>query len=215
MSLKNAGTDNDYVITPDAEAGNIGSIELEKCNISNTRGVVRFNGYTKQTDAVNINDCVINNIGSYGVVNSKITNDNCVKSIKITNSTIANVEADGCIVNAQQNDIAMTFTNSTFWNCGIAGKNFINLNKMNPVPEFESCLLGWDSPIAMKAVSTKKVTCTNTYFTNECTWSNGKIGDAIGAKGTEVFTNPAKNEFYLQDAYVDKYGTAGDPRWIR
>lgn len=109
----------------------------------------------------------------------------------------------------------MTFTNSTFWNCGIAGKNFINLNKKNPVPEFESCLLGWDSPIAMKAVSTKKVTCTNTYFTNECTWSNGKIGDAIGAKGTEVFTNPAKNEFYLQDAYVDKYGTAGDPRWIR
>lgn len=215
MNLKNKGTDADYIISPDAKAGNISSIQFEKCKISNTRGVVRFDKYTKQTDAISIYNCVINNIGSYGIVNSKITNDNCVKSIKITNATIANVEADGCIVNSQQNGIEMAFTSCTFWNCGQGGKNFINLNSKNPVPVFDSCLLGWDSAIAMKAVSTKKVTCTNTYYTSDCTWSNGKIGEDMKAKGSEVFTNPSKNEFYLNDAYKDKYGTAGDPRWVK
>jgi len=72
----------------------INKIQIDKCTIKDTRGVVRFQSITGGTvGEVTINNCQISNIGSYGVFNSKSQSALTLNELNISNTTMNGVAA--------------------------------------------------------------------------------------------------------------------------
>lgn len=219
LNLQNDGTSADYIINQSAGV-TINSIEMEKCTISNTRGVVRAK--TSDKGAINnisISDCIISSIGSYGVVNTKEITNFTVGTITISNSTVYGVNANA-VVNTIQDNVKMIVENCTFNNCTVAAKSFFDINKKSGVTiDLTNVIIGTyynsDGSSTIKGCSVKKtVTATSTIYTGDLKWNSGyEIGEQIDAKSTDLFTDPANGDFTLQSAYRGQYGEYGDPRW--
>ena len=219
LKLRNKGMNDNYVLNISG-GNNINSIEIDKCDISLTRGVIRFQNIssTPKVGKININNCTIDSIGSYGVLNSK-GQTMSIPILNITNSTISTVAASA-IVNVQQADMKMTVDHCTIYNCVQSGKSMFDVNKLTDVTlEMNSCLIGPfnnNDGSTIKGMSVKnQQNIYSTYYTNDQKWNSGyEIGDEISGSSTELWEDPAKGNFTIKSAFKSQYESFGDPRWI-
>lgn len=219
LKLRNKGMSDNYVLNISG-GNNINSIEIDKCDISQTRGVIRFQSISASPTVgkININNCVIDSIGSFGVVNSK-GQTMSIPALNITNSTISTVAASA-LVNVQQANMKMTVDHCTIYNCVQTGKPMFDVNKLTDVTlEMNACLIGPfynADDTTIKGMSVKnQQSVSSTYYTNDLKWNSGyELGDEMSGSSTDLWENPAKGDFTIKNAFKSQYESLGDPRWI-
>lgn len=220
LKLVNNGKTDNYVVNM-AGANNIESIEIEKCEISDTRGVVRFQNISDNCNLgkISINNCVISNVGSYGVINTKGQSKMTIGEINIKNSTITGVEA-GALVNIQQAGLNINVDHCTIYNCVQTAKSMFDINKLTDVNvTISNCLIGpfyAHDDTTIKGVSMKgQQEITNTFYTNDQKWNEGyEIGEEMSVSSTDLWENAANGDFTIKNALKSQYENYGDPRWI-
>lgn len=220
LKLKNKGKSDNYVLNISG-ANNINSIEIEKCEIALTRGVVRFQNISSECKVgkISIKNCVIGNIGSYGVVNTKNQTQMSLGELNISNTTIANVEA-GALVNVHQAGMKINVDHCTIYNCVQTGKPMFDVNKLTDITlDMNACLIGPfynHDDTTIKGVSMKdQQSVTSTYYTNDLIWNSGyELGDQLSGSSTELWEDPANGNFTIKSAFKSQCESLGDPRWI-
>lgn len=220
LRLVNKGKSDNYVLNISG-ANNINSIEIEKCEIAQTRGVVRFQsiGSECKVGKISIKNCVIGNIGSYGVVNTKNQTKMSIGELNISNTTISGVEA-GALVNVHQAGMKINVDHCTIYNCVQTGKPMFDVNKLTSITlDMNACLIGPfynHDDTTIKGMSMKdQQTVTSTYYTNDLNWNAGyELGDELSGSSTELWQDPANGDFTIKSAFKSQYESLGDPRWI-
>lgn len=219
LNLVNASSSSDYIIN-ESSGVNIESVEIEKCNISKTRGVVRIqNTNAGSMNNVTVTDCVLTDIGSYGVFNAKGMGKVAAKAITISKTTINGLNASA-IINTQQSGVKITVDQCTFYNCVQGGKSYFDVNKLTDItPEVTNTIIGPYYAVAegttVKGCSVKgQITFSSTYYTSDFGWNDGyELGEMIDATAAQLFVDPANGDFTIQGTYRGIYGAYGDPRW--
>ena len=217
LNLENKDNSADYIINLNKN-DNIGSIQFEKCNIKNTRGIIRLQkGIAPAINSINFKDCQINKIGSYGVLAAgKDTPEAQLGEVNLTNSTIANLSA-GPMIAVANSMTKVNVDHCTLYDAVVGGKYLIDTNKnANIIPNVSNTLIGQSAALTdATATSYKNAPFVDVYYTNEFTWkSKLQIGDPADISSAELWVSPSTGDFTIQDKYQSKYGTFGDPRWI-
>jgi hypothetical protein len=228
LDLQNKGNDADYVVNLNTN-GSIGELLIENCSISKSRGVVRVQsaGAEGNIATLTINNCLIDDIGSYGIINSKVSGSFAWGNINLTNSTFTSVNAGG-IIQTQQGGFNINIENCTFYNCVIAGKSFLEANKITGITvNISKTIIGksHDNGLGVtaedaaaqliKATSLKigsgyDVNATDLYTTADCPYTKNYDWGTILDYGSDIlFKDPENGDYTLL-----KDLNAGDPRWV-
>lgn len=220
LNLVNENVSGGYIMNIQG-APNVKTIEMEKCDISNTRGVIRVQNLTGASTigTISFTNCVITDIGSYGVVDAK-QGDLTLNAVNITNCTLNrvgqtasrlfNLQCDGCVV---------TMDHCTVYKSGTSTRQIFDINKKNITVSVSNTLIGpffdYEDGKTMKGCSVKgKATATTTYYTKDMAWNSGfELGEQLDVTSTELWRDPENGNFTLTD-FQKAYQNYGDPRWI-
>jgi len=216
-----------YVMNISGSGSSLDSLLFEDCDIRYKRGVLRIKtGATVK--AISFNNCFIDSISGYGVVN--LDNSGVItNSISLTNSTISHtyliVRADKAS-NPLQSFVASNLT--IYKSGGTTGTYLFDL-KNHPLTEkgeISNCIFGPGAAETLNgyrsASSTIKI--QNNYRTSDCIWTynvdaNGvPTGDVAPIESTqltetaaEIFGDVNDNDYTVTDSRLkDKIG---DSRW--
>jgi hypothetical protein len=206
-----------------SNACNIGRISFEGCHMEIFRGVCRLQSAVINVTDFKINNCTIDSVSNYGVVN--VDNVNCkIDNISITNSTIYKTEK---VVTSKQNSTSVLINNCTFNECvlGNSTSSFIvdynTLNVANGVT-ISNCIFGVGKPNAgnvtvrdIRVGATTIVNATNNYYTSDRNVSALPVPfvNIYPNPATTLFLDPFNGDFKINDATFAGKNTSGDPRW--
>lgn len=213
-----------YIMNISGSGSVIDTFSIEDCDIRYKRGVLRIKTGATVT-AVSINNCFIDSIGGYGIVN--LDNSGVItNSISVTNSTIAHTELFLRSDKMTQNLTNMTVSYVTTYDTPTS--YFFRMGNIDNV-EISYCLFGAvknpDSGaegLRSGDISTSLI--RDNYRTSDCNWpvltdSEGNItGDKnpiestqLSESSAEIFGDVDANNYTVTDSRLqDKIG---DPRW--
>lgn len=197
-------------------------IEFEACLISDHRGVVRLkDAGTKSVADYVINNSIVQNIGSYGLLNVDHANTT-VNNIHLTNSTFIHSEWIVRYGNSVRNDLAsMTIESSTFFQAPHNNRAFIDMQRTgSTIGSFtvRNTLFGYTggSRTFNRTIPTS-INVTNSFATSDANWDRGLIDGVVRYSGSseQVFAAPNKADFADSDLTIidETMSTVGDPRW--
>jgi hypothetical protein len=206
-----------------SNACTIGRISFEACHAEIFRGVCRLQTAVITVANFKVNNCIIDSVSNYGVVN--VDNVNCrIDNIAITNSTIYKTEK---VVTSKQNSTSVLIDNCTFNECpwGNSTSSFIvdynTLNVANGVT-ISNSIFGVGKPNAgnvtvrdLRVGSTTIVNALNNYYTSDRVVSSLPIPfvTIYPNPATTLFLDPFNGNFKINDATFAGKNTTGDPRW--
>ena len=206
-----------------SNACNITRMGFESCRIENMRGVCRL-----QTAVINVtnfvvNNCIIDSISNYGVLN--IDNVNCtVANVAITRSTIYKTEK---VVTSKQNSTSVTISDCTFNETpyGNSTSSFIvdygTLNVANGV-NISNCIFGKGKPNGtnilvrdVRAGTATSINSLNNYITSDHTVTANPLTPVNSYSGasTNLWVDPLNGNFRFADNSYPGRNSTGDPRW--
>lgn len=215
-----------YLINMNQASGNIGTLTLENCDVKYKRGAIRMQT-TAAIQKLNINNCIFDSIGGYGIVNNG--NDaSYIGDIVVSNSTFAHADKlFTCGKLLGINSIAISNITTCF--APAASVYFLDYNT-NAVPGGVSISNSVFGPgIAGAAVNGMRfstatppnASVTNCFKTSDLTWAinattlapNAPINDFIdlGAASTAIFGDVTKSNYKVSDSKL--INKVGDPRW--
>ena len=213
------GANSDGYVLNQSGTFTLNSLEMEKCDVKDIRGIFRFQSIVNSTvNAIKINDCVLTNIGTYGIVNTKDQKSLTLGTVCITNSTLNTINS--VLTNTSQANFSITLDHCTIWNCVPATKPYFDLQKQTGVTvACTNSLIGAyydfkDAAQTVKGSSLKDIDATGTVYTSDFNWNSGyEIGSQISETSAQLWANPAKTgaDFTVQNS---SYKNLGDPRWI-
>ena len=213
------GANSDGYVLNQSGTFTLNSLEMEKCDVKDIRGIFRFQSIVNSTvNAIKINDCVLTNIGTYGIVNTKDQKSLTLGTVSITNSTLNTINS--VLTNTSQANFSITLDHCTIWNCVPATKPYFDLQKQTGVTvACTNSLIGAyydfkDAAQTVKGSSLKDIDASGTVYTSDFTWNSGyEIGSQISETSAQLWANPAKTgaDFTVQNS---SYKNLGDPRWI-
>ncbi len=212
------GSNTDGYVLNQSGSFTVNSIEFEKCNIQKIRGVIRFQNITQATCRnITINDCVLTDIGSYGVVNTKDQSKLTLGSVSIANSTLNTINS--VLTNTSQPNFSIAVDHCTIWNCVPGGKPFFDVQKQTGVQvSCTNSLIGAyyeaNGEKTVKGNSLKDIDGTGTVYTNDFNWNAGyEIGSQIESSSKQLWVNPATvdADFTVLNSTYKYYG---DQRWL-
>ncbi|MDD4969509.1 MAG: DUF5123 domain-containing protein [Paludibacter sp.] len=208
----------------------IKGIKISDCTIKYKRGILRCQTAAVTVDTIRIDNCIIDSIGGYGVINTDVATS------KITNITVTNSTLSSCAVlfsGAKQfaspiNSIDIE--NNTFVYCISNGKYIFDYNGCtvssfilkncvfgiggkNPAEVLTTGIKGWSGTVVP--------TADGCYFTSDYLWvlTTGTTTPAAQIPGITLTTNtaqtfedPTKSNFKVISTELKKV-KAGDPRW--
>ena len=213
------GANSDGYVLNQSGTFTLNSLEMEKCDVKDIRGIFRFQSIVNSTvNAIKINDCVLTNIGTYGIVNTKDQKSLTLGTVSITNSTLNTINS--VLTNTSQANFSITLDHCTIWNCVPATKPYFDLQKQTGVTvACTNSLIGAyydfkDAAQTVKGSSLKDIDASGTVYTSDFTWNSGyEIGSQISETSAQLWANPAKTgaNFTVQNS---SYKNLGDPRWI-
>ena len=213
------GSNSDGYVLNQSGTFTLNSLEMEKCDVKDVRGIFRFQSIVNSTvNAIKINNCVLTNIGTYGIVNTKDQKSLTLGTVSITNSTLNTINS--VLTNTSQANFSITLDHCTIWNCVPATKPYFDLQKQTGVTvACTNSLIGAyydfkDAAQTVKGSSLKDIDATGTVYTSDFTWNSGyEIGSQISETSAQLWVNPAKTgaDFTVQNS---SYKNLGDPRWI-
>ncbi|WP_276482001.1 DUF5123 domain-containing protein [Paraflavitalea pollutisoli] len=206
-----------YVFNINA-ACTIGKIQFEACSAKVFRGFTRLQSAVMTVSEFVINNCVLDSIADYGVVN--VDNANCkINDIKITNSTISRAQK---VVAGKQAANTLTMENLTFNEAARGGNFIVDFNgvAINTV-SFKNNIIGVGlangSNVTVNGIriSTGNIETTNNYATKDFVAGTNPIAGLTpyAKNASELFTDPANANFKIKDNTFPGRATAGDPRW--
>ncbi|GAA0542349.1 DUF5123 domain-containing protein [Chitinophaga japonensis] len=224
LTLRGSSFSSKYVMNIN-KAGAIGNISFESCHIEIFRGVVRLQtsavGGT-QVNSVNINNCVIDSISNYGVIN--VDNAACaVQHIAVQNSTI--YKAEKVLVSKQQSTSVVLDACTIHEAPQGGGSNYLvdyNANQVVNGISVINCILGTGrnnngnlTVRGIRAGASTQVSSGNSYHTADYEAVSHAIPGLIPYDGTAagLFLAPAQGDFTITDNSFAGRSTAGDPRW--
>lgn len=215
-----------YLINISGSGSSLDEFSVESCDVRYKRGICRVKtGATLK--AVAINDCFIDSIAGYGIVN--FDNSGIVaNSISVTNSTIAHTDLFARNSKMTTALGSMTITNVTTYSTPSSGKQFFRMGTVENVT-ISNCLFGavQDAEVGSEGLSYTSITNSsikNNYRTTDCTWvqltddTGAVTGDKnpiettqLSTTSDETFADPASLDFTVtNEKLVNKIG---DPRW--
>lgn len=222
---------NDYAARYVINASNvatIGKILFENCHMEIFRGVVRLQtsagGGTQVGDFV-VNNCVVDSISNYGVVN--VDNVACaVQNITIQNSTLYKLEK---VVTSKQNSNSVVLSNCTFNEAPQGGGSAYLVdysqsatNNVTAGISLKSCIIGIgrsnNGNTTVRGIRTNAATLINvssSYNTSDYVVAGNAITGLTVYSGTvtDLWKDPANGNFTIKDGGFAGKSSAGDPRW--
>lgn len=219
MEIEGIDPGNDYVMNDNPSTPRtISEFKLDKCTISNVRGVFRTRSVLT-VEKIDIDNCIIHTIGSYGVLSiddAKVI----VTDVDVKNSTIYNItNTNAFTFKSKANQFKVS--NCTFYNAIGKDKYLANFNGAANVPSvfgMSNCIIANSLDVEIRGTS-PKITgeyVTNSYKTNEITISTGyPMGGLLDYNNTsaKLFQDPANSNFKIIDPTIGGGTQPGDSRW--
>lgn len=212
-----------YLFNLNQAEGNVTELVIENSDIKYKRGVVRMQTSAKIGKLL-INNCLIDSIGGYGVVNNG--NDaSYIGDIIVSNSTILN--ADKVFVGGKAlgiNSLKLEKVTTCFAPVGTTTYLFdYNGNAIPGGISAKDCIFGVGKTATVHGIrsAATSILFENCYKTSDLMWTlnattllpSYPINDLIdlGKTSTEIFANPNAGNFKVTlPILVNK---VGDPRW--
>ncbi|SHL22563.1 protein of unknown function [Chitinophaga jiangningensis] len=223
VSLKGAVYTGSYVMNIN-KTGSIGKVNFESCNLEMFRGVIRVQTADAAGTAINtisFNNCVIDSIADYGVVNGNA--QSALANIKFTNSTLYKMQK--VVVGAKQAE-SVEFTGCTINEApqGGGGAYLVDFNAINVTSgiKFNSCIIGHGRINAgaitvrgARAGTGTSISSSSTYTTGDYSATANAIPGVTAYSSTvaALFTDPYNGVFRIKDNGFPGRAIAGDPRW--
>lgn len=205
-------------------ASTIGKISFDDCKIKAVRGVIR----TQSGPAINtvsINNCLIDSISGYGVVNV----DNAASSIQnvqMKNSTVSDAQK---LFVSKSNLTSVLIENCTLYAVPMSANYFLDYNTFNVANgiTIKNTIFSVGKPTTatppVYAVNgfrpaTINIITAGNFKTSDLEWAGTGTTAISGledysGKSTDLFKDPAKDNFTIVDSKFAGKATAGDPRW--
>lgn len=213
-----------------SQVGTIGKVVFDNVRGHRFRGFFRMQtgGAGTQVANVIINNCVIDSLRDFSLVNSN--NSNTAANILVTNTTVYN--ARKVIDHRSPGNNSIKFQNCTFFNLpsggpadGTGGQYFIDMDAQNSATPIviQNCIFGktWDdvgqgtNARGIRVGASTTVSVINTYQTADCIINTMYPIGGLTYTGTSytLFTDPDNGNFKLKDSNFAGFGNSGDPRW--
>ena len=192
-------------------------ILIDNCIVKDSRGVVRIQGtdtgLASALGDITIKNSIVQNIGSYGVIN--------IYDSKRATLTLGAITISGTTVNKVNGASfirmlpvpAIIIEQSTFYNMQ-SGKTMIDTNKQKAgTITVSNTLFGKNSSGVdnFKGFEGPTMTAENTYWTTDCGFqSKYALGDGLSITSAELFDNPEGGSFAVLPT---DYKAFGDQRW--
>lgn len=202
-------------------SANVGKVVFNESRIEIFRGLFRLKDNGTNIGELVINNCIIDSIGNYSVIN--INAPSKIDNITITNSTIYKVE--GVIASASAAN-SVTVSDCTF-NEAPLGNNknvYFDYGTLNITNGFNitNCLFGIGKVSGgttvvrdIKVGAATSVGIINSFKTtdHETGGSEFKTLTSANRKSTELWLAPYNGIFAIADQTFAGRNSAGDPRW--
>jgi hypothetical protein len=202
-------------------------IIFENCIIRNLVNTpMRIQGANSITiDKFTVNNCLVYDIGdngangAYSFINNNVATGK-INNITLTNSTFAKI-GYGLILHNLAPSVSVTVNDNTFYNITGNGRLFIDYNALTISAGFtfnNNIYAKTYSPLntAKGIRSGTAPVVTNSYKASDVNFSSGNPITGIldyTQTGTDLFTDPANNNFLIKDNTFAGKSTSGDPRW--
>ncbi|MEI8085297.1 MAG: DUF5123 domain-containing protein [Paludibacter sp.] len=203
----------------------LSEVTFDNCNIHTVRGIVRMQNDANYTvlEKVSFTGCIIHDLGSYGLTSTAAANIK-MNNLEVRECTFYNMT--DALGNMKSSAASIIIDACTFYNCFGNGKYIFNFNvTFLPVSfSISNSIFGkinatvFDGTQSMRATSPKMTTqfMFDYYKTTDCLVNVGYPMTGVNEymkSSTDIFTDPANNNFTLKDKDFSGYSTAGDPRW--
>lgn len=186
----------------------VNEITANRLNLSSFRGLIRTQAAATAAKfgTITFNNCTISDIGSYGLLNFKVSGVELDK-ICMTNTTINTISGASLFTLYQTPEIIID--RCTFYNLA-KGKTAIDTNKVKAGSiTITNTLVGMTE--ATKGYEGPTVRFSDSFTTSDCAFNaKNTWGTVLDISSTDLFTAPASGDFTVKDA---KYKAYGDPRW--
>lgn len=203
----------------------VGKIVFESCRIQYFRGFFRTKDNAMTISSLVVNNCIISDIGNYGVV--IVDNANVkLENIAVTNSTIYRVgNAQGAFRNTQNSFTqSIQFENCTFNEAPYYNRYLVDVNGQNAASGIlvKNCIFGIGmasgtntSVRGVRAAAATVITGSDNYNTSDYVATSNAIPGTTAYTKTsiELFADPANGDFTIVDNAFPGKSTTGDPRW--
>lgn len=203
----------------------IGKIRFENCLAEIFRGVVRTQSQPAIINTFEMNNCIVDSVRDYGVFNIDV-NSSRVDVIKITNSTIYNVQR---FIVSKNNSVSVLVENCTFNEAPLGdNSNYIwyrtsGADNVTDGITVNNCILGIGDPTTTGGISVKGITAnaattingSNNYKTSDHVSGGNEFPGVTPISKTiaELWRDPRGGDFTIIDNTFSGRNTSGDPRW--
>lgn len=211
-----------YLFNLNQSGGNIGNLTLENCDIKYKRGAIRMQT-TSTISTLNINNCVFDSIGGYGIVNN--ANDaSYIGDIIVKNTSMLH---SGKLFTCGKAKGINSLTLENVTTCFSPDLNVYMFDYTNnPIPgglTIKNSLFGIGGGAAVNGIRStcSKISITNCYKTSDLQWTLTADGTAfvapindfvsLGKTTAQTFANTSLSNYKVTDATL--VNKIGDPRW--
>ena len=218
LYLHHDNNENNFVVYHQNNKATIQNLILESCKVDKIRGIFRFKNATGSCSNCIINNCLIENIGSYGLfataeAKGTWTFDNVVLTNSPINESGIDLSQKGPLLKTQQ-DHSISFEINQ---CTIYGLAYTIINSgSKPLTLNISNTLfgGFQSGQTVKGYEegTTVNSSENVYTASDSPFHSNALGECLTITSAELFNAPAaaNGDFTVK---IDTYKTYGDQRW--
>jgi hypothetical protein len=210
-----------YVIN-NSNSTNIGKIKFMNSRVEIFRGMVRLQAGTTTVNNFVINNCIIDSIGNYFVLNIGATTCR-IDNVSIQNSTIYKVEG---VVASAQTSTAVLVDNCTFNEAPLGNnKNYYidyGANAVSNGISVSNCIFGIGKNSAnaftvkdVRAAASTAINAPNNYRTSDHLSGGNDFPNitTYTRPASQLWQDPANGIFKIIDNTYPGRNSTGDPRW--
>lgn len=210
LNLISNGSGGNYIFDLNGITANVTSLSVTSCDVSETRGVCRVRSSSSvKMGSVQINDCRLKEIGSYGLITQE--GSSVINNVVIKNSTYYPYSAGKYLLqNKASNSIRMTIESCTFY-----GFSYAILD--NQSGGFEVSIsntvfggIGTKRKFAQEIASCVIDKCENVFLTSGNSFESTIGEQVLEYSDEDLFNAPSTYDFTIK---VADYKNFGDPYW--
>lgn len=195
------------------------NISFTGCTVREVpRSIIRMNSNDAMAESINIDNCILKNIGlsGYGLLN--IGKAGTLNSISITDCTLW--EIGDQIIDLRVALSEFEFSNCTFYNNETGIPKMFRLDKQPKMITITNCI--FSGPNGGSKVNSGNsdysgwLSYAGCYVTSDMVIDSREFNDAISLEYTsdDLFIDPTNGDFcFKPELKFDGEGVAGDPRW--
>lgn len=209
IHFKDAAEQANYVLNVNTSIA-CTNIIIKECLVEDVRGTLRIQAAGVSVSNIDIEDCVFNNIGSYGIVSCQLATAT-IGSVSFKESTVNGIASGRGFDFNNMTGVTLSVESCTFYKA--PGADFVRVtSNTDATVTVNNTIFGGFYDTAVKGCNKSGcVTAENTYYTTGSVWTSNGFGTAYAGSATDLFVDPANADFRIKDS---SFATdCGDPRW--